>query len=113
MYNTVRTTGMYLANFRMLINELFKKDQYIVPKEAPLIILDIRSAVCTAKNGKDTKHTSQISSRVNFVRNCEKCEMQKNEWCEGGLQLADIATNNFGDHALTPRMKYIMVVLDI
>ena len=38
--------------------------------------------------------------------------MHKIEWCEGGLQLADIATNNVGDHDLTQRMKYIMVILD-
>ena len=38
--------------------------------------------------------------------------MQKIDWCEGGLQLADIATKNFGENDLTPRMKYIMVVLD-
>ena len=32
--------------------------------------------------------------------------------CEIGLQLADIATKNVGEHDLTPRMKYIMVRLD-
>ena len=32
--------------------------------------------------------------------------------CEGGMQLADIATNNVGEHDLNPRMKYIMVRLD-
>ena len=37
--------------------------------------------------------------------------MRKIDWCEGGLQLADIATNNFGEPDLTPRMKYIMVRL--
>ena len=31
---------------------------------------------------------------------------------EGGLQLADIATNNVDEHDLTPGMKYIMVRLD-
>ena len=38
--------------------------------------------------------------------------MQKIDWCEGGLQLADIATKNFVENDLTRRMKYIMVVLD-
>ena len=38
--------------------------------------------------------------------------MHKIDCCEGGLQLADIATNNVGDHDLTPGMKYIMVKLD-
>ena len=47
-----------------------------------------------AKNGKDTKHTINIAMRVNSVRNREKCKMQKIDWCEGGLQLADIGTKN-------------------
>ena len=38
--------------------------------------------------------------------------MQNIDWCEGGLRLEDIATNNVGEHDLTPRMKYIMVRLD-
>ena len=38
--------------------------------------------------------------------------MHKIDWCEGGLQLADIATNNVGELDLTPRMKYITVILD-
>ena len=63
------------------------------------------------KNGKDTKHTSHIARIIHFVRNCEKCKMHKIDWCEGGLQLEDIATKNFGEHDLTPRMKYIMLIL--
>ena len=38
--------------------------------------------------------------------------MHKIDWCKGGLQLADIATNNVGGPGLTPRMKYILVILD-
>ena len=38
--------------------------------------------------------------------------MHKIEWCEGGLQLADIGTKNVIEPGLTPRMKYIMVRLD-
>ena len=49
---------------------------------------------------------------MNFVRNGEKCNMHKINWFEGGLQFSDIATNNFGEHGLTPRIKYIMVRLD-
>ena len=37
--------------------------------------------------------------------------MHKIDWCEGGLKLADIANNNFGENYLTPRMKYIMVII--
>ena len=38
--------------------------------------------------------------------------MHKIDWCEEGLQLADIDTNNVGDPDLTPMMKYIMVRLE-
>ena len=63
------------------------KDTDIVPEEAPLIILDSKSVMCMANNGKDTKHTNHIARIINFVRNVEKCKMHKIEWCEGGLQL--------------------------
>ena len=65
-----------------------------------------------AKNGMDTKHTRHISRRINFVRNGEKCKMHKIYCCEGGLQLADIGTKNVCEPDLTPKMKYIMVILD-
>ena len=38
--------------------------------------------------------------------------MHKIDWCEGGIQLADIAIKNVGGNYLTPRMKYIMARLD-
>ena len=87
---------MALSHFRMLIHELLNKDMYIVPEEAPLIVLDSKSAMCMAKNGKDNKHTRHIERRIYSVRNGEKCNMQKINWCEGGLQLADISTDNLG-----------------
>ena len=65
-----------------------------------------------ANNGRDTKHTRHIASRMHFVMNGEKCKMHKIYWCEGGLQLADIGTKNVSEPDLTPRMKYIMVRLD-
>ena len=77
-----------------------------------MIVLDSKSAMCMAKNGKDTKHTRQIARRIHFVRNGEKCKIHKIDWCEGGLQLADIGTNNVIEPDLTPRMKYIMVILE-
>ena len=77
-----------------------------------MIVLDSKSAICIAKNGKDTKHSRHISRIMHFVRNGEKCKMQKIDWCEGGLQLADIGTNNVGEPDLTPRIKYIMVRLE-
>ena len=60
---------MYSAHFWMLIYELLKKDPDIVPEECPLIILDSKSAVCMAKNGKDTKHTRHMSREVHCVSN--------------------------------------------
>ena len=38
--------------------------------------------------------------------------MHKIELCEGGLQFAEIATNNVGENDLNPRMKYIIVRID-
>ena len=83
----------------------------MVPKEAPLIALDNKYAMFMAKNGKDTKHTRHIARRMHFVRNGEKYKMHKIDWCEGGLQLADIGTNNVNEPDLTPRIKYIMIIL--
>ena len=84
----------------------------MVPEEAPLIVLNIKSSMCMAKNGKDTKHTRYISRIFHFVRNEEKCNMHKIDWCEGVLELADIGTKNVSEPDLTQRMKYIMVRLD-
>ena len=63
---------MALAHFRRLIHEFLSKDPDIVPEEAPLIVLDSKSSICMAKNGKDTKHTRHIARRMYFVRNGEK-----------------------------------------
>ena len=64
-----------------------------------------------AKNGKDIKHNRNIARRIHFVSKGEKCNMHKIDWCEGGLQLADIGTKNLIEPNLTPRMEYIMVTL--
>ena len=70
-YITASTLGMTLSHFRKLNNEIINKDPYVVPEQAPLVILYIKSAVCMAKNSKDTKHTRHISRRIQFVRNVE------------------------------------------
>ena len=80
------------AHFMMLIHELLNKDPYIVPEEEPLIVLDSKYDLCMANNGKDTTHTRHIARRVNLVINGENCKIHKIDWCEGGLQLSDIAT---------------------
>ena len=38
--------------------------------------------------------------------------MHKIDWCEVGLQLADIGTKNVSKPELTPRMKYRLVILE-
>ena len=110
-YNAACTAGMHLAHFRMLIHELLNKDPDIIPEESPLIVLDSKYAMCMAKNVKNTKHTRHTARRIYFLRNGEKCKMHKIDWCEGGLQLADIGTKNVSEPDLTPRIKYIMVRL--
>ena len=77
-----------------------------------MIVLDSKSDMCMAKNVKDTKHTRHIARRMYFLRNGEKFKMHKIVWCEGGLQLAYIGTKNLSEPDLTPRMKYIMVILE-
>ena len=85
---------MALSRFGIFIHELYNKDPDIVTEESPLVLLDIKTAMCMDNNGKDTKHTRHIASRKHFVKNGEKCKMHKIGWCEGGLQLADIGTKN-------------------
>ena len=103
---------MALAHFRMLIHELLNKDTDIVPEEDPLIFLGSKSVMCVANNNKDTKHTRHIVRIMHLVRDGEKCKMYNIDWCEVGLQLADIGTNNVSEPDLTPKMKYIMVRLE-
>ena len=64
---------MYLEHFWVLIRELLDKDPDIVPQEIPLIILDSKYDMCMAKSSKDTNDTRNISIRVHFLRNGEKC----------------------------------------
>ena len=52
-YNAACTAGMALAYFRMLVNELLNEYPDMVPKEATLIVLESKSAMSMAKNGRD------------------------------------------------------------
>ena len=65
-----------------------------------------------ANNFKDAKHTRHIAIRVHSVINGEKCQMYKIDWCEGGLQLAYIVTNNVVENYLNSIVKYIIARLD-
>ena len=100
---------MALAHFRMLIHAFLNKDPDIVPEEASLIILDSKSSMYIAKNGRDTKHTRHIARRMHFVRNGGKFNMHNFYWCEVGLQLADIGTKNVSEPDLTPRMMRMLI----
>ena len=72
-----------------------------------MVVLHSKSAMYISNNGKDIKHTRHIPRRIHFVINGEKCKMHKIDWCYG-----DIATNNVSEPDITPRMKYIMVILE-
>ena len=65
-YNAACTAGMALAHFRMLVHELLNEDPDMVRKEAPLIVLDGKYAMCMANNVRDTKHTIHIARRMHF-----------------------------------------------
>ena len=70
-YNAACTVGMDLAHFRMLIHEFLNNNSDIFTEEAPLVVLDSKSAMCMAKNGKDTQHTRHTARRMHFLRNEE------------------------------------------
>ena len=42
----------------------------------------------------------------------KNAKMNKIDWCEGGLQLEEISTRNFGENYLNPTINYIMVRLN-
>ena len=66
-YNTAFSAWMDPAHFGMLQNWLTNKDPDVVLEQSPLILLDIKSDLCMANNGKHTKHTRHIFRRTNFV----------------------------------------------
>ena len=51
---------MDIAHFRMINIELLNKDPDVSTEQATFIILDSKSDVCIAKNGKYTKHNIHI-----------------------------------------------------
>ena len=84
-YNASCTALMALSNFRILNIKLLNKDPDVVPEQAPFIVLDIKSAICMDKHGKDTKQTRKLSRRVHFVRNGDKLNLYKTVCCEVGI----------------------------
>ena len=70
-YNTAVTVGMTQSYFMILNNEFMSKDPDVVLEQAPIILLDIKSAVFVANNVKVTKHAIHISKIIHLVRNGE------------------------------------------
>ena len=56
----------------MLNNEFLNGYLDVVPEQLPLVILDRKSVVYIANNGKETKHVRNISRRMHSVRNGEE-----------------------------------------
>ena len=88
------------------------KDPDEAPEDPPLVILDSKSGVDMAKNGKDTKHTRPITRRMHFVRQGQAMVLHALRWVEAKLQLADIGTKNDRPDEIKPRLEYLMVVVD-
>ena len=103
---------MTLSHFSMIRSDFLNKDPDIFPEQAPLIILDRKSAMCMANNGKVTKKTRHIYRRMHFVRNGEEENIHNKVWYEGGLKLSYIGTKNVSEDELNPRLVYAMVRLD-
>ena len=95
-YNAAWTTGMVPAHSNMQNSEFLNKDSDVVPEQAPLIKLNRKSDIFMDNNGKDTKRTRHIYIRLRFVGNGDKFNFPNTVWCEGGLKLEDIVTNNVG-----------------
>ena len=111
-YNTECTTGMDTENFRALNHNLLNKDPYVVPEQTYLIILDSKSSIYMAKNGKYTKQTRHITRIMNIVLNGKYCNLHKTVWCEGGMKPSDIGTKNVREYKLNTRLEFDMLRLN-
>ena len=87
---------MSLAHFSILIHGLLTKDPDTILEKAPLIRLDRNYALCMGSNGNDTNHSRHIYRRVYLLLNGDDFNINNIYWCEGGLILVDLATNNYG-----------------
>ena len=67
-------------------------------------------------NSEDNKPTRHITRSyeliINFIRDCEECNLHKKVWRGGGLKLSDIGTKHVREDELNPRLGYAMVRLD-
>ena len=66
---------MSLSHIVMLNNEFLNKDPDLVLEQAPLVISDIKSAVCMSMSYKDIKHIIHIFIIMHFVINDEECNV--------------------------------------
>ena len=84
----------------------------MVPEKAPLIIMDIKLAICMSNNVKDAKHTIHISRRTHFLTNGDQLILHNTVLWEGCLQLADIVTKNVREDELIPILGYTLLRLN-
>ena len=64
-----------------------------------------------SKNGKDIKHTRHISMRMHFFRNGEEKNIRKTLWCEIGLKLVYVGTNNVREYEFNRILGYTIVII--
>ena len=60
-YNAACTSGMALAHFRIINNELKNKDPDVVPEQAPLIILDSKKIYAWPRMSRIPKKPDKFS----------------------------------------------------
>ena len=72
----------------------------MIPEQAPLVILDGKSDLCMVNNFSDTKHNTNISSRIQLVTNVEELNLNKTVWCVEVMQLSDIGPKDFREDDL-------------
>ena len=65
-YNAAFTSRMAPAHSGMIDNEFMKKDPYVIPEQAPIIIFCRKLAVCMANNCKDYKYTRHSQKNTLF-----------------------------------------------
>ena len=94
------------------IPKILKNYPYVIPEQAPLVILDSKPDLCMAKNSIDTKHTRKFSGRMHFVGNGEDWDFHKTVLCERGLHMAYIETNIVREDQLNPKLGHAMLILD-
>lgn len=74
-----------LAHFKMLNSALKGEDPDQLPSDPPLIVMDSKSGIDMAKNGKNSKHTRHIMRRIHFVHMGEAEGYHQAAWCKKAI----------------------------